>query len=421
MMRRAIPILWNIALRNVLRHRKRTLITALVLSVGIGFFILFDSMLAGMDRITIDTAVDYDNSSVSIRTQRYQQDISSLPLEEALASPYAIMDSLSGMLPQASSFTPRTRFHVRVSNWIDETPALAVAVDSDRDSTVFRTNTRLLEGNWVQPGSVVLGSMLAKDLGLKVGDWLVLTAIRADGSLDAMELAVGGVADLPLTSLSNQSLYLDLVDAARILGEPVPITEIDIRLPSSLTLDAIVAQAEAVATKLETALPGIEAFSIGEASRDYLAMKNMKSKFSYVLIFVVLLIAAVGIVNTLLMSLYSRIREIGVLAAYGLEPGDIRRLFSIEGLLVGIAGSLGGILLGALLVGLLARYGISFDSLVGNADLGALPRGILLKGQWNPAAFVTGFLFGVAVSWLATILPARRASRIEVTEALRFV
>jgi len=134
-----------------------------------------------------------------------------------------------------------------------------------------------------------------------------------------------------------------------------------------------------------------------------------------------LLISAVGIFNTILMSMYSRIREIGVLAAYGLEPGQIKRLFSLEGMLIGVIGSAGGILLGAVFVWWLTSHGIAFGGMFGNLDLGNLPKNLLIKGEWNPLTFIQGFSFGVLVSWLASVMPARKASHIEVTEALRFV
>jgi len=226
---------------------------------------------------------------------------------------------------------------------------------------------------------------------------------------------------LPLSSLSQQAIYMTWRDAERLVGAPLPVTEIDIRLPAVAKLDSIIANADAVATKIEASDSGIAAVSIGKAMGDYLAMRNMKSKFAYILVVIVLLISSVGIFNTILMSMYSRIREIGVLAAYGLEPKQIQHLFSLEGIMIGVIGSVGGLILGAIFVWWLTAYGISFSGMFGNLDLGSLPKYLTLKGEWNAATFAQGFFFGVLVSWFASLMPARKASRIEVTEALRFV
>lgn len=419
--RTALPVVASIAWRNVLRHGKRTLITAIVLTVGIGIFILFDSMLAGMDRITIDTGIEYENASVSIRTKEYQQHANSQPLEYALADPEAIMKKLPDLLPPGSTFTPRSRFYTQVSNYTDDTPGIAIAVDPQKDPSVFRTSSSIVSGEWVSPGKAVLGSDMARDLRVKVGDWVAISAILPDSTINAIEIEVGGIADLPLFGLSSQAVYLSLADAEALAGSPLPLTEIDILIPPAGKLDRLVAQAETAAASIESAFAGIEALSIGEAMKDYLAMRTMKSKFSYVVIFIVLLIAAVGIFNTLLMSMYSRIREIGVLAAYGLEPGQIKRLFSLEGLMIGAIGSLGGLALGALFVWWLNTKGISFEGIIGNLDLGSLPKNLYIRGEWNAPAFAGGFIFGVLVSWLASLMPARKAASIEVTDALRFV
>ncbi len=150
-------------------------------------------------------------------------------------------------------------------------------------------------------------------------------------------------------------------------------------------------------------------------------MRQMKSKGSMMMIFVVLMIAGVGIVNTVLMSVYARIREIGVLRAYGMTRRDIRRLFSLEGLLVGAAGSGLGLALGAVLVWWSWRWGFPLDMFFGKMDMGDIPLSGFLRGEWKPATFAAGFLFGLVTSWIAAVIPARKAARLEAVDALRFV
>ncbi|MEN6491826.1 MAG: FtsX-like permease family protein [Rectinema sp.] len=414
-------MLFQIALRNVARHSRRTAITAVVLAVGIAVFITFQSLLAGMDRVTIDTAIDYDNGSISVRSKDYEAHATSQPLEYGIQDPEGVMGGLAALLPVGSTWTPRTRFYVQVSNWADETPALAFVVRPDTDRKVFKTAQKVVGGGWGVTTKAVVGTDLARDLNVKEGDSIVVTAVLPNGSLNAIELVVGGIADLPLYSLSQQAIYMTTQDAEALVDAPLPVTEIDIRLPPASRLDVLVAQADSAASRIEKNNNDLAAVSIGEAMRDYLAMRNMKSKFAYIIIVIVLLISSVGIFNTILMSMYSRIREIGVLAAYGLEPRQIKRLFSLEGTLVGVIGSTGGVLLGAVFVWWLTSRGISFGGMFGNLDLGNLPKDLFIRGEWNPATFAQGFIFGVLVSWLASLMPARKASSIEVTEALRFV
>ena len=129
----------------------------------------------------------------------------------------------------------------------------------------------------------------------------------------------------------------------------------------------------------------------------------------------------VGIVNMVLMSVYSRIREIGVLRAYGMLPGQIRRLFSIEGAMIGIIGSSGGLLLGSILVWVSVKWGFSLDKMFSGLDLGSIPMGGALRGEWHPSTMMAGFPFGVIASWISSRIPAKKAGKLEVTDALHFV
>ena len=150
-------------------------------------------------------------------------------------------------------------------------------------------------------------------------------------------------------------------------------------------------------------------------------MRTMKAKYSSMIIVVVLLIAGVGIVNTVLMSVYARIKEIGVLRAYGMNPRQIRRLFSLEGMMIGAIGSLGGVAFGGLLVWWSIRWGIPLDKMFGGLDMGSIPIGGVMRGEWHPATMAAGFAFGVVASWISARIPAKRAGRLEITDALRFV
>jgi putative ABC transport system permease protein len=210
-------------------------------------------------------------------------------------------------------------------------------------------------------------------------------------------------------------------DARTFLGEELPVTEIDASAPRVASLDAELAGSAKAATLVKAALPSLSVDPVGEFAKDYLALRQSKSKGSLILVAMILLIAAVGIVNTILMSVYSRIREIGVLRAYGMTPKDIRRLFTREGIIIGAFGSIAGLVLGAFIVYFFMTIGIPLSKIFGNLDLGAIPMNAVMRGEFRPSAFVLGFLFGVIVAWIAARIPAKRAGRLEPTDALKFV
>ena len=418
-------VLASIAFRNVLRHGKRTLITSLVLTVGIGMFIFFDSILAGMDRMTIDSMVDYTESSMRVMTAEYRKNERGLPLDYGIASPESLIGRIAELVPDAIASTPRTAFVAYASNRIDSVPVIGTAIDPSRDKNVFKLSGHLGAGAWLVPDSadneILVGKGLAKDLGLGVGDWLVLSARAVDDTLNADEFRIVGILDLPAQEISQSGVFIGYGTARALLGEDLPVTTIAVALPKYGTLDLELSNSIKAGAAVEAAFPGIKTVPIADAAKDYMAMRNMKAKYSSLIILVVLLIAGVGIVNTILMSVYSRIKEIGVLRAYGMLPGQIRRLFSIEGTMIGIIGSAGGLLLGSILVWVSVQWGFSFDKMFSGLDMGSIPMGGVLHGEWHPSTMMTGFIFGVIASWLSARIPAKKAGKLEVTDALHFV
>lgn len=423
--------LWKIAVRNVLRHKRRTIITAIVMTVGIGLFIMMDSMLAGMDRITIDNMVDYTESSIKVRTPEYVANLQGTPLEHGVPDPERVMERIIAVDKRIIAVdkrivavAPRMHFVASVSNYADSMPVIATAIDPARDGAVFKLAEAVATGTWLAgapAGSIVIGAGLSAELKVAVGDYLLVSASTAYENTNADEYLIAGTVASPMPAINDAGVFMSFADADRLLGTSGFVSEIAVATKRAARMQAMLTESEQLAASIRTAVPGLNVESISELAADYLAMRAMKSKFSYVMILVVLLIAGVGIVNTILMSVYARIREIGVLRAYGMSPPEIRRLFTLEGLIIGFVGSVGGVLFGMALVWYLASTGISIGALVGKVDMGGLPLSGTLYGEWNPATIAFGFVFGLVVAFVAARIPARRAAKLEVTDALRFV
>ena len=411
--------LWKIALRNTIRHARRTIITGVVMMVGIAGFIFMDSALAGSDRMAIDNMTDYTTSSLKIRNPAYVDDIDGLPLDKGLARPDA---ALAAAAARGLAAAPRLRFVATTSNYENDIPVIADAVDPAADARVFKLTRMLASGTWLQGApekSVVLGAALAAELKLGVGDTVLISAQSVNDTTNADEYTIVGLLRTPAPEVNSAGLFMPLDDARMLLGAPADlVTEVNVAMPRAPSIGAALAASGREAAELRAALPGARVDSLTVLAQDYLQLRNLKARYSYVMILMVLLIAGVGIVNTILMSVYSRVREIGVLRAYGMVRRDILRLFTLEGLAVGIFGSLLGVAFGALLNLFMVMKGISLDAYAGS--VGSMPLSGTLYGEWNPATMIVGFFFGVIVSIIAARIPARRAARMEPTAALRF-
>jgi putative ABC transport system permease protein len=182
------------------------------------------------------------------------------------------------------------------------------------------------------------------------------------------------------------------------------------------------ADAQEIRQRVESAFQGISAATFMDLSASFLEVAKSKRAFGVAFLMVLLLIAGVGIFNTVLMSVYERIREVGVLRAHGMPPSQVSFMFVLEGFVTGLLGSSLGVLLGSCATWVIVVYGYPIDKFVSEGTMASgMPFWGTIYGEWNFAACIAMFIFGTLVATLAGLIPARKAGRMQVTDALRFV
>ena len=420
--RTAWSTLATIAWRNVWRHGKRTALTVITMAFGLGLYIGMDSILKGMDRMGLENMMELSDSSVKITTRTYDEESQSLPLDYGIPDVGAV-EALLKKDPRVLGTAPRLRFVGQLSNGKDSLPVQLIAIDPERDDQVFslakyRIGTALtVHGD--EP-VIMLGKKLAAELGLELGSWVTLSARTRYDSQNAQDFQVVALLDTPDPTINNGNGYISFSAAEPFLDLEGLRTELVVRMEKRINLKDAMKDSDEVAALVNANFPELSAKSFGEIGRQFLELSKAKSKGAGMIIFIMMIIAGVGIANTVLMSVYSRIREIGVLRAFGLTAKDIRRLFLLEGGLIGLVGSLAGLLFGIMLDAYFIFWGMPLDAMMGNIDMG-LPVGGNLYGEWNPDQMVVAVIIGILIALYASRSPAKRAGKLEVTNALRFV
>ncbi|HPE36909.1 MAG TPA: ABC transporter permease [Spirochaetales bacterium] len=412
--------LFKIAWRNVWRHGKRTALTIITMAFGLGLYIGMDSVLKGMDRTGLDNIINLTDSSVRVSTAAYEEERGSFPLDQPLPDAAGLADFIRSR-PRVLATAERTRFVGQLSNGVDALYVLAVALDPQDDARVLDL-PQYVEGSWLAGGGneIVLGAKLAADLGLGLGDWVTLAARTRWEAQNADDFRVVGLIDATEPSISGSGVFVSFEDADTLLELDGLRTELIVRMERRDTLAAAMEDSDALAAAVESRFPEMAAMSFGDVGRQFLELAKAKSKSITMIIFVMMLIAGVGIANTVLMSVYARIREVGVLRAFGLHPKDITRLFLIEGGIIGVVGAAAGLLVGLGIDLFFIRVGMPLEAMMGGIDMG-LPVGGTLYGEWNPEQFAVAAVVGIVVALISSWSPAKKASRLEVTNALRFV
>ena len=412
----------TLAMKNLARYKRRTAITAIAIALGLMMYLIVDSMLLGIEQESERNLIWYETSSVRIHQKDYWPDRLLFPLEEGIENPGKVIDLLKN---GGWTATERTMFKADMILYSDDfgedgnLSVMVTAIDPGQDNEVFHFADTLVEGRLLNKGdqdALLMGSWLAEDIGAKVGYWVTLVTRGNGGFFEAMDLQIVGIVNCPNPNVNRTLLMMDKDVAGSILGMDQGVTEIDILLPNRADVDSEVMK---IQTALNTAgLDDLEARSWRDLAKDYLAIAEAKRGGTGIILFLVFIIAAVGISNTMLMAMYERTRELGMMRALGMKDSHIRLTFIFEAGGIGLLGALVGIALGALGNIFMVNVGIDYGSLLRDMDFGYRIQSII-RGTWSIKSFVITFVTGISLSMLVSIIPIRRALKMDIPACLR--
>lgn len=414
--------LFKIAFRNIMRNKRRTITSGITIAFGIMFFIFYDSIMNGMDKGATDNMIQLSTSSIKIYTKEFYEDRKSFPLKHGIKNENEIKDFVFEN-SNVTGVTPRLEFLGELSNYTEYKPIIGKVIKKENDALVFKLRDYIM-GEYFSFNSereIILGKKLAKEMGVDIGDDITLYALTRYESRNADDFKVVGILNTTDPNINNNTVLITYKAANEFLDLENLKTELNVSIKKQNKFDDELKIMEKIKKDLEIRFPNMAILTFEDMAADFINMKEQKQAWSWVFIIVILLIAAVGIFNTVLMSVYERIREIGVLRAHGLKPFELAVLFIYEGFITGIIGGLLGVFSAICLNVWLVNFGIPIDKIVGDMDVSGFPIWGTIYGQWSISILIIGFLFGVIIATLAGVIPARKAAKMEITEALRFV
>jgi ABC-type lipoprotein release transport system permease subunit len=296
--------------------------------------------------------------------------------------------------------------------------AFAVAITGVEPEKEMKVN---LIGQYVTDGrnltsddadSILIGKGLADAMDVTVGDRITMVGRSQHKEMRQRTMTVVGIYDLGMADIEKQTVYISLNEAMSLYELTAP-TEIAIFLQH-------LGQEDDVITSLKSSVSGYEIESFQANYPDLANAINSKGGVMNIFSVIIIAIAGVGILNLLLMAVYERTREIGVLGAMGLKPRQISLLFILEGIMIGLVGVAVGVIFGLALNGMLMRVGLDFGSMTQAASYMALIKDKVYP-TWGVEKLVMRASMVAIISALAALIPAVEAGRREPAEALHFV
>ena len=408
-----------IASRNLLRYRRRTLLTALLIMLGVTALLIFLAAAGSFKQTMIGSITDSLLGHLQIHRKGYTASIDNLPLNLNL-QPKAVsrIEEMLKAEAEIVAYSKRVKLGAMFSNFTENTSIRLNGVDpAAEDATVPGLRQRINDGDktgaLVSPGKVLIPQLLARGMKVKVGDQVVLVVTNSSGSVNGKPFTVGGILD-GVTGPGGRDGYIHIDDARELLRMEQPeVMEIAVRLKSLAKLGEVQQRLskalDEIRNKEDKPATELHLWSDLSPFASIVRMIDLMTLFIRIMLIAIVL---VSVMNVMLMAVYERIREIGTLAAIGTQPGKLMAIFLIEGLLLGLAGALAGIALSYGIIALLNAYPVVFSfgreqiTLYPGLDFIEVPGVILLA---------------VLVSGLASLQPAWRAARMDPIQALRHV
>jgi len=409
----------KLAVRNLTRYWRRTLLTAGLIIIGIVAVLLFVSVSGSFKGLIVGQITDAMIGHLQVHRRGYVASIDNLPLNLNMkpAAAEKADQVLKGM-SDVVAWSPRLKLGAMFSNFTETTNIRLNGVIAEREAaTVPLLAERLVEGSaangLVERGKILVPEILAKGMKLKVGDTIVLVATNLDGSVNGKTFTVQGVLG-DVTGPGGRDGYIHIGDARELLRLTEPeVSEIAIRLKDPKRL-------ERVKTELEQALSGIRnpqdqpALEVHtwEGLSPFANIAHMIDLLDLFIRIMLVGIVLIAVMNVMMMAVYERIREIGTVSAIGTPPRRILGLFLSEGLLLGLIGTLIGT---ALSLGIVFTLNLWPVHIKFARQVFALAPAIAASDVLLIGAIV------LAVAALASLQPAWKAARMDPITALRHV
>lgn len=408
------PLFLKIAGRGIVRNPRRTLLTVSATAFGLAAFIFLYSFVDGYFSQMIDNSTGYVTGDLQIQHKLFRQEM--VP-ELSLRQPARLLQKIRQQ-PLIAAAAPRVQTQALISSPAQSQNILLLGIDPDSEHKVTFIERTVKEGKALQAGQdrdIMLGRKLAGKLGIRLGEKVVVLAQNAEGSLGSAAYRVGAIFETESEAFDNAIGFVSLRAGQALLSLGDAVSTIDVRLKdreqlaaATAVLNRELAQTPYVVVSWRELLPEVSQII------DYVRM-NLN-----LVIGIVFFVVAMGVMNTLLMSVMERTHEFGIMMALGTRPSQIVRLVLYESIVLAAAGSVAGYLLGAMLVQYLALRGIDLSAYT-NA-LQTIPglTGVIYPRLQNSHLLVPLLLL-LGISAIAAFYPGWRAAQLKPVEALHHV
>jgi len=405
----------KLAWRNIWRNWRRTGIATLAIMLGLLLLVFMDGLYGGYDEAVFANAVRLYGGNLQIHAPGFRERAHRLPLlslENADQIVQTVMRHPDVVLASK---------RIRTSGMINESgevyPVTITGLEPAVEAPVSLIAENIVAGRFLEAGDedmILIGVGMAEELGVSIGDRITLAGKSKNEALRQRTMTIAGLFSLGLPDAEKNLVFISLAEAGSLYNLRDQATEVAITLNSVGIEDQVI-------DEITPALPGYEVDSWLTLNPEFAQVMDLSVAATAFFGFIVVTMACIGILNIMLMAVYERTREMGVLAALGMKGRQVMWLFLFEGAMIGAVGAVGGCTLGWLaMLAFNKAGGYDMSSFTSAGEIYAL-MGDAFYATINPVSIIQLGLLLVVMAVLASLIPAWQASKKEPADSLHHI
>ncbi len=410
----------NIAVRNVFRNRIRSFITILAIAFGSSSLIIAGGFFEDTFMRMREGVIHSHLGHIQINLAGYELKGSTAPFDYLIEEPQEIIDLIESV-NHVELVTPRISFYGLISTGENTVSVLCQGIvpEAEAQLNIIKNMKPPSKGFEIQAGKdlnkddlydMIIGRGLSNNIGGKIGDSLVIMAQTTGGSINAYDINLKGEFFTASKEFDDRAVRMPL-ETAKSLVRTKGVQTLVVLLEKT-------EQTELVKNELKTLFKtknlNLELKSWDELAEFYNKTVELYSRQFFVLKLIIMAIVILSIFNAINMSIRERTREIGTIMAIGYLRSDIMKQFLLEGIIIGFVGGLFGIFLGSASAYIISIFGIPMPPPPGSTI------GWTAMIKIVPDLLITSFLISIGSSLISSFYPAYTASRLQITDALRY-
>jgi putative ABC transport system permease protein len=405
----------GIALRNVLKNKRRSILNMLTFAVSVFVILLGFGMIKGQFDSIYERMIDLRTGHIKIYNKDYPAVKSTMPLDRVINDPDKVLAAIAGT-PHMVAASQRIIHPGIISNSKKKVGIVINGIDQEKEKKILTAYDNVKGSLLPKDGACILcGSALANMLGFKPGSGLLLFSQTSGNMNNLVDASVSGVYTIGFDAMEKAEVYVPIAFARQFLDMDNKATEIIIRLEKS---DYVPEAKKYIQEVLAKDFPGLVAVDWKEENADLFELAKAKMGSFKAMAMVFLFLSFFIIVNTMTMSVYERTAEIGTLRAIGFDKGYIMRMFIFEGFFLSLFGVILGWILAAPIIYYLNVHGLVL-AVMKTASSTTLPMTDVLKAINTPSDWlISGFICMIS-GVLGAYFPAKMAADTNIVNALK--